>query len=147
MRSLKTVLSAVAIVIGFTAADPSYADHRFGNSGANTSGYYGGYYGPRPQPVLPTRPFFVQPYPRNDYFQRGRQYSYQNGYRDGYGDGYGDRYQGGGYRGRWCPPGEQRGYSGYRNDRGWNRSRNWGGNPQSSYYYPRSGVSFFYQSD
>ncbi|MGH8597386.1 MAG: hypothetical protein ACREXT_12075 [Gammaproteobacteria bacterium] len=125
-NTYKNALPLVALVCLICLAGAAAADSRWGN---NRDGGYNGYYVPRPQAAFPTRPFFGQAYPR---YPAPRQDGYRSGYRDGYGDGYDSRnYRGG----RYCPPDGRRDYSGHR------------GYPQSSYYYPRSGVSFFYQSD
>lgn len=57
--------------------------------------HHGGYYVPRPRAITPTRPFFVQPYPRDD-----SRRAFWHGYREGYRDGRTDRRRDGhrGYR-------------------------------------------------
>ncbi len=119
------------------AAQLAYAEHREG--GFRSRGYDGGgYYGPSVQPVLPTRPFFVKPYPQGS-DDRGAR-GYRHGYREGYVDGFTDRDQlsrGSRYR-----RGDNR-YDHYRDHRY--------GSPQgyydSPYYGPRPGVSIYYRND
>jgi len=117
-------------------------DRRFGSSRSRDYGR-DGYALPRHQPVLPTRPFFVQPYPRNDARYGGRD-SYRHGYREGYSDGYSSRDDRGRHRHQGRGDGYRNGYggdwnSGYRNRPNYGYS---GGYP--NYYAPRPGVSIYY---
>jgi len=122
---------------------------RFGSSRSRDYGYSrDGYSLPRQQPVLPTRPFFVQPYPRNDLARDGRR-AYRHGYHEGYEDGYTDRDR----SGRHHRGGYDRGRHGGYDDRsgGWNSGyRNhpnagYGGGYPTPYYAPQPGVSIYYR--
>ncbi len=110
------------------------ADQR--NFGAMRSRDYddrGGYYPPRhQQPVLPTRPFFVQPYPRRQLEQEDN-HAYRHGYQEGYGDGYSDR---AGHQGRHHGRDERYGGS-YQSPNDYQ---------QPNYYGPRPGASIYYNN-
>jgi hypothetical protein len=156
MNKIKRSSSVFVLLLGVILADTAHADRRSGymyQDDRNARGYYS----PRPEPVMPTRPFFVQPYPRSHIWHDGGRQAYRHGYRDGYrdgysGDDYGDhrrhgdhrdrRYHDHGHRDRGFSRGgahrdygryEERG-SGYRHHQG------------SPYYYSRPGISLHYQT-
>ncbi|MGD9601664.1 MAG: hypothetical protein AB7O21_10455 [Gammaproteobacteria bacterium] len=91
--------------------------------------HHGGYYVPRPRTITPTRPFFVQPYPRYDDSRRAYRHGYREGYRDGSDRrGHGRR----GYRG------DDRHHGRDRHDGGFYQPRGFSG------YAPRPGFSIYY---
>lgn len=137
------------LLMGFACLPVDAGDDRrsFGSMQPHDYGTRG-YYGPRPQPVYPTRPFFVQPYPRGGY--RSGDHAYRHGYRDGYYDGYDDRDDRGGRHGyrdrgdRWDTPGRYGPDSFYRphggdhgGRPGYGRAYNGGSRGGSLYYRNR----------
>lgn len=96
----------------------------------------------RVKPVTPTRPFFVQPYPRYP-TARDSNRAYRHGYREGYGDGYSDRGHSGRYRhddgghGSYAP-----GYGGH-DDR---RRASPYHRQSPNYYAPQPGAAFYYDN-
>lgn len=99
----------------------------------------------RIKPVTPTRPFFVQPYPRHPY-ERDTRRAYRNGYREGYGDGYSDRGDRRHHDGRYRHNNDRDAYTpGY--DRHAERYRDSPYRRQiPNYYAPQPGASFYYDN-
>jgi len=109
------------------------ADDRGGLGMRSRDDHHGGYYVPRPRTITPTRPFFVQPYPRYDDSRR----AFRHGYREGYRDGRTDR--------------REYGYRGYRRDdrhheHSWHDGDYYRPRGYPGYRYPpRPGFSLFYE--
>lgn len=142
------LLLAGLIVLPGASAD----DRRFGNT--RSRDYDRSYYGPRHPQVLPTRPFFVQPYPRNfdrhGHVERGGRHGYKHGYREGYGDGYSERHAH--KRNRHGRHDRDRTFDGPRT-RDYGRGDAYHARPydnhyyrQPNYYAPRPGISLYYNS-
>lgn len=90
MLGRKPLKGLVLLLTGLAALSSAFAEDRRTGNMRSRDYDRGSYYGPRHQPVLPTRPFFVQPYPRRQHESEGGQ-AYQQGYRHGYGEGRADR--------------------------------------------------------
>ncbi len=122
------------------------ADQRsFGSMRSRDYDDRGGYYPPRhQQPVLPTRPFFVQPYPRRQ-GERDDHHAYRHGYQDGYDDRASRRdSRGGRHRDR-----RDDHHDSYGRDGGYGRNQSYqhpNDYAQPNYYGPRPGVSIYYDN-
>jgi hypothetical protein len=124
------------------------ADQRsFGSMRSRDYDDRGGYYQPRhQQPVLPTRPFFVQPYPRRP-AERQDHHAYRHGYQDGYGDRDSRRDSRG--RGRHHGRHDDHHDSYGPHDGGYGRNQSYqqpNYYEQPNYYGPRPGASIYYNN-
>ena len=148
MLSRKILPGLVLLLAGLGVGSSALADHRsFGSMRSRDYDDRGDYYPPRhQQPVLPTRPFFVQPYPRRQ-FEREDGHGYRHDHHDDYGDGYSER----DWRGdpRRHGRDDRRGYDGPQ-DRGDGRYRGAYQQPnaydQPNYYGPRPGASIYHNN-
>jgi hypothetical protein len=137
-------LKALILIVAGMTVSTAFAEHReFGRTRPRDYDR-GGYYGPRTQPVLPTRPFFVQPYPRGYQghdrgYDRGHGNGYEHGYREGYNGGHSDHGVNRHWRGRDDHYGNNGRHRGYRRD-------GYHAQPQyhQPYYAPRPGFSIYY---
>lgn len=99
MLGRKPLKGLVLLLTGLAALSSAFAEDRRTGNMRSRDYDRGSYYGPRHQPVLPTRPFFVQPYPRRQHHRDGG-HAYQHGYRHGYGEGHDDGHADRGSRSR-----------------------------------------------
>ena len=139
MKLVKSIRPLIILGLAYLLVPPVAADQFRG--GARTDQRdYPSYTIPRPEPVLPTRPFFGDPYPRgNGNYGDNRGNNYRDRYHNGYGDGDGDDDDDDRRRSHHEHHGSRDFRDNYRND-GYNNRNGYGP------YYSRPGMSFYYRS-
>ncbi|MBI2801607.1 MAG: hypothetical protein HYX63_15275 [Gammaproteobacteria bacterium] len=136
MKLVKSIRPLIILALAYLLIPPVAADQFRG--GARTDPQdYPSYTIPRPEPVLPTRPFFGDPYPRGN---GNYGDNHGNNYRDRHHNGYGDSDDDDRGRSHHRHHGSHDFHDNYRND-GYNYRNGYGP------YYSRPGMSIYYRSN